>query len=1269
MGPNRKASRAWVPGNGTVISASRQLKGLFSGAIVLTVLTTLALAPAASADLTFGPPGSEAGQTSDPRAVAVDSTNGTVYVADRDNNRIDAFDSAGTFIRAFGWGVADGVSAVLQTCTSTCHEGIAGSGGGQIEPGPGPVLAVDNDPLSPAFHDVYVYEQGNHRVQRFTATGEFILTFGGGVNLSTGGNICTSASGDSCGSGPVSFSRSRIAVGQGGTIYMATGANRLLKFAPSGTLLAEITLSPAALGESVNGIAVDSVGNFYVASAGETGAIRQYAPDGTLLNTINPSLNILDFTVDSTGTIFVADNTGFDTSILEYSPAGNLLRVFYGDSTRRLISIAAYSDSTGEIFAIAEGKSIAHIPFPPPGPVVAPGATAASSIGNQTATLNTSVNPENASTASYFEYVDQQSFEAEGFSNPSKTPQTDAGSDFTLHRASQEIAGLTPETTYHIRAVATNANGTDIGAEAEFNTLAPFEILSTWTTSVDTSSATLHSELNPQGIAATGYFQYVDDATYKSSGFTEARSVPAVDSGANPLDFGAGFKPQSRSASAFPLQPDTTYHYRLVVSDSFVTETGAEHTFTTAQNIAGNSESCLNQVFRTGASARLPDCRAYEMVSPLDKNNGDILPGGSLVESDNPTGSLDQAAPEGERITYNAYRAFAGAQSGFFSSQYLATRDPQAGWLTRAIMPPRVGHSLYGGTYVDGMFKGFSPDLCKSWILQDSELTLTPDAVSGYPGLYSQDNCGDEGYRALSTVKPPDVNPEQYSLGLEGFSTADGSSYFAAMGKLLTNASDGGNVQLYVSQPSAKLKLVSVLPNGQASTGDSFLGSNSSLLGYRSNSVFHAVSADGSRAYWSSDTAGSTALYLRKNPTQPQSGIASGQCTQPERACTVLIADSDATFWGAAENGSIAFFTKKMGGDGSDLFEFNAESESSTLIAHDVRGVMGESNNASLIYFVSEDDLASGGIADKPNLYLDENGKVVFVATLLPQELTRSFNPIAAKPLVRTSRVSADGEHAVFVTGASPTGYDSADAKSGEPDGEMYLFDATAGEGKGKLICVSCNPTGARPVGEEVESGLNGGAGRWAAAEIPGWQTQYQPTRILSDGGDRVFFESFDPLLPRDTNGKKDVYEWEASGSGNCEEEDPAFSVANSGCVDLISTGESPRESEFVDASSDGSDVFFTTLSGLVPQDYGLIDIYDARIGGGFPPPFNPPASCEGEACQGPLASPNDPTPGSSSYQGPGNPSQTPNKKKKKHKRKTHKRQAKKAHGQMGGKR
>jgi hypothetical protein len=317
---------------------------------------------------------------------------------------------------------------------------------------------------------------------------------------------------------------------------------------------------------------------------------------------------------------------------------------------------------------------------------------------------------------------------------------------------------------------------------------------------------------------------------------------------------------------------------------------------------------------------------------------------------------------------------------------------------------------------------------------------------------------------------------------------------------------------------------------------------------------------------------------------------------------------------------------------------------------------MGASEDASRISFASEEALSSGAnaqgkspVAGAPNLYLYDSGKsgldrYQFIGTLSDMDAQPftsagnegTFTPLNFVAFKKSSRVSPDGRQIAFMSTATLTGYDNTDANNGEADAEIYAYDATANGGQGQLSCVSCNPSGQRPVGRNIT--LEGyETALWGAALLPPYYTDQYGSRVISDDGKRVYFNAYDALLPSDTNGKADVYQWEAPGSGTCTEASPAFSPLNEGCLSLISSGESPTDSEFIDASPDGRDVFFTTASSLLPQDPGLVDIYDARVGGGYPLPPARRAACEGEACQGPLAPPNRPTPASAVFNGPGN--------------------------------
>jgi hypothetical protein len=163
---------------------------------------------------------------------------------------------------------------------------------------------------------------------------------------------------------------------------------------------------------------------------------------------------------------------------------------------------------------------------------------------------------------------------------------------------------------------------------------------------------------------------------------------------------------------------------------------------------------------------------------------------------------------------------------------------------------------------------------------------------------------------------------------------------------------------------------------------------------------------------------------------------------------------------------------------------------------------------------------------------------------------------------------------------------------------EVFAYDAESAE----LHCASCNPSGQRPLGQANLSLLR-----------PGPLTR-QPHNLPPEGEGRLFFESQDELVSRDTNGAiQDVYQWVPEGVGDCE--------GAGGCVHLISSGNASGDSFFVDASDSGGDAFFITRQKLLPQDEDdRLDLYDARVGGGFPPGGIGP--CSGDACKGPGSPP-----------------------------------------------
>lgn len=396
--------------------------------------------------------------------------------------------------------------------------------------------------------------------------------------------------------------------------------------------------------------------------------------------------------------------------------------------------------------------------------------------------------------------------------------------------------------------------------------------------------------------------------------------------------------------------------------------------------------------------------------------------------------------------------------------------------------------------------------------------------------------------------------------------------------------------------------------------------------------------------------AGKLTLSAKATRGGAGAGLASSsKCTEAEKACTIAVSrkaealsgnEEGSVFAGAAADGSKALFT--IGAQTTDLYEFDVDTEATTLIAHKVRGMLGVSRDASYVYFTSEEVLSGANpqgkspVAGGHNLYRYHEGDYSLVATLASAD--SGINSV--EPDRHTGRVTSDGLHAVFMSSASLTGYDNVDARSGKADAEVYLYDATANGGGGELLCASCNPSGARPNGEDADDG--GASEDWIAARTPVFENSLYGARVLAEDGNRLFFEAADALTPRDTNGVLDVYQWEVPGTGGCEVGGLTYSPSNGGCIDLISSGQSPKASQFVDASLDGNDVFFTTLASLDGQDNGLVDVYDARVGGGFPEPEAAAPQCEGEACQSAPEAPNDPTPASESFEGAGNVRQEP---------------------------
>ncbi len=301
----------------------------------------------------FGSYGTGAGEFDEPFGIALDQRSDDVYVVDTKGWRIEKFTAAGAFLLAWGWGVADGRTQALQTCTERCFDGLEGTEAGQFRLPQG--VAVDNDPSSPSRGDVYVVDVLNYRVEKFSPAGKFLLMFGGGVNQTAvtrhdhaEEDVCPVKPGDVCGKGTeasaggaleLRVDGSYIAVGANGSVYVGE-LNRVKMFSPEGAYQGQIALTPAPPpSESretggVSGLAVNAVGDLYVVRDGIVG-VREYTPSGKLIRILEPGGRPAfpegpapSLALDPAGNVFIDVYANYLHRIDEYSAGGAKIATF-----------------------------------------------------------------------------------------------------------------------------------------------------------------------------------------------------------------------------------------------------------------------------------------------------------------------------------------------------------------------------------------------------------------------------------------------------------------------------------------------------------------------------------------------------------------------------------------------------------------------------------------------------------------------------------------------------------------------------------------------------------------------------------------------------------------------------------------------------------------------------------------------------------------------------------------------------------------------------
>jgi hypothetical protein len=1210
--------------------------------------------------------------------------------------------------------------AAAQAQGANIHAFGASFGGASstvVDPFPlGAPADVAIDQSSGASHgDFYVSDSGHFRVEKFDAQGKFVLMFGKEVNKTkveakaseAEQNVCTAASGNECKSGVQGaagkgqFSNPRfVAVDSSnsastGDVYVGDSAtSTVYKFDQSGAFISENDGSAATGGpfSEIDGVTVDGSGNVWVFDAG---AVFHFEENGTQVGTPfgtdggRPS----GIAVDGDEDFYVVQGL---EDLAKFNSSGTLIgRVTQspaGPGGGQLPTGFALNHSTEEIY-VGFGTEIAHIApgcdpakglcavadsFGFPQLQAGAGLTAssesnivyaadkaanlvdsfvvgleavtgsASEIEAEEATVGATVNPEGATVSECgFEYGATEEYGQSVLCGQS------VGSGASPVSVSAQLKGLKGGTVYHYRVFARNSAGI-LRAEDKTFTTSPTAVIEEATAkNITATSAELTAKINPSGLDTHYRFEYGTTLSYSTS-------VPIPDE-----DIGSGSAGVEVSQAIGGLQPNTTYHFRVVASDSNAIVEGEDHTFIFS---SAEHPACPNESLRAGLAANLPDCRGYEMVTPPQKNSA--LIGALLFGVGEP-----QISQDGSRMIVPSLQCFSGAESCIAHRQsegelYEFSRVSGA-WQVNPLAPPA---------------DRFRTESLLSWGANANSMLFSSPGADETETFYAREPDGN--YRLIGPLGEPGTPYNALSPAVVA-STSDYSHIVYETTHPVWSFDKGSrqgpgatSLYEYTSASSAEPQLVGV--SGGAGSTDLIstcgTGVGASAPTSASNS-FNPISEDGRIVYFTPapcEAGGSGAnagkavpvstLYERvdESRTIAVSAAVAASCTTPECQGS---APAAALFEGASQSGERAVFTSTQqltdganqdrrpedgslgclktapAASGCNLYlsecpaHCEDPSQRKLIDASEgaksgggprVQGVVAISPDASHVYFVAKgaltntkNKLGEGAQTGADNLYLYERdeahpqGQLSFVARLSVEDLPNWAGGInfsggggeVSRKGLGVANVTPDGRRLVFASHRALT----ADAAAAGP-AQIYRYDAQSEE----MTRISVGQGGFNDNGNAGKAGADASIAFARRAFILGnGPAHTNPT--MSNDGNYVFFQSPLALAPGALNEAK---------IGNTSEFAQNVYEFHEGVVSLISDGKDKSESgkidvqnpELLGTDASGQNVFFATNSQLTGKDTDTQrDYYDARIGGGEEPAVEPPV-CESDTCRGPSS-------------------------------------------------